>query len=1074
MIEVTVQLAMYTTGKTRRKPGGMSARSTLTVSLFLCACLLPIVSAQMDKVNLHIATFNMNGASGEVHFWEMNPGPAVTISVGLVGLAPGNYTWSIHEKPMLYGQRPSCDAALLGGVYAHGGDLTAAHNTSQVLANGNWSGDYTNHVITLTGPQSITGRTLVLQEVGTMTKYCAQVANSRAVLTAVARFDEPFAGTVTFRQERDDRQAVTSIFVELYNVIDPSAQMTYSWRISSNSGFEISMDLETRCERTNSEVYNPTGDDVTTCVNDDPKSCPIGDLSGKFDDVTVEPIPSYSTYYVIDTNLPLSGEYSVLGKSLVFSGVDGVLLSCAQITELLPKSVKALFSVNDVSGTAMFHQNSPYDVTKIEVDLKNLRAMAGGFHVHVLPPPPRTYASDEPASSNNVAGHFNPYEIGSAPQPGFGTNDQYEVGDLSGKFGLLTGHDNFNETFYDWNLPLYGQNSVIGRSLVIHKSAGDRWVYASIGYPTQQKTVKAVFTSPAVGKIVFRQDVNNPDADTSIYIEMAYADGTGTTYGHNWHVHKTAVGNDYTTKDKRCASCEGHFNPFGVRLDEGYAQCSPEYPLRCELGDLAKMLGQLTITTTMNAGSGKLFFTATRLPLSGAYSVTGRSIVIHETNGGGPRIACAGLLEIPPTESTAELWSDGPVSGDVTFKQDSDFDPVQVHINIAGLSSVAGGWHVHKLPIDGESKSAPCSSASVQGHYNPFGIIGSPPSGTQDMYEMGDLSGKFGSFSGIPDTMTHVYHDTNSALAGSRSIIGRSMVIHKSEDGSRWVCATLDRKTHEDDFIMRARADVTTADFTGYLKVSQTRYHTGALSDTTVEIGLYSNNAQTDIFYWNFRPGRIMDGCLGFAEVFNPYGVMIDIDYDTQCDTKSQFRCAVGDMTGKNGNISSTVKRAVFTDVNLPLSGRASVMDVPFHLTSTNTGQLACSTLQPDSETGRAEYLTFPTTTSFDPYKFRQKMRDSMNFLEMWQVVAVQDPVVDQSTGCSTLKFYLIGPNADEMHNEFKRMEQAGNLGEYSPTSLCKVDDVSGAPTAITSPSRAILAAVMTLHLALVVLQLSR
>ena len=36
MIEVTVQLAMYTTGKTRRKPGGMSARSTLTVSLFLC------------------------------------------------------------------------------------------------------------------------------------------------------------------------------------------------------------------------------------------------------------------------------------------------------------------------------------------------------------------------------------------------------------------------------------------------------------------------------------------------------------------------------------------------------------------------------------------------------------------------------------------------------------------------------------------------------------------------------------------------------------------------------------------------------------------------------------------------------------------------------------------------------------------------------------------------------------------------------------------------------------------------------------------------------------------------------
>ncbi len=1042
------------------------------LTLLSCVCLLPIVSAQMDKVHLHIATFSMNGASGEVKFWEMNPGPAVTISVGLVGLTPGNYIWSIHEKPMLYGQQPSCDAALLGSVYAHGGNLTASHNTSRVLTNGNWSGDYIDHVITLTGPQSITGRTLVLQEMVTLTKYCAQVANSRAVLTAVARFDEPFAGTVTFRQEKDNPGAVTSIFVELYDVIDPPARMKYSWRISSNSGFDISMTLETRCERTNTEVYNPTGGDVTACENDNPKSCPIGHLSGKFDGVTVEPIPSYSAYYIIDTNLPLSGENSVLEKSLVFSDGDGAPVACTQITELVPKSVKALFSVNHVSGTVRFHQNSPYDVTKIQVDLKNLRGMAGGYHVHVLPPPPRTYASDEPASSQNVAGHFNPYNIGAAPQPGFGTNDQYEVGDLSGKFGLLTDYDNFNETFYDWNLPLYGRNSIIGRSLVIHKTAGDRWVYASIGYPTQQKTVKAVFTSPAVGKVVFRQDVDNPNADTSIYIEMAYADGTGTTYGHNWHVHKAAVGNDYTTQDKRCASCEGHFNPFGVQLEEGYDQCSPDYPLRCELGDLAKRLGQLTITSMMNVGSGKLFFTATRLPLSGAYSVTGRSIVIHGVDGGSDRLACAKLLEIPPTESTADLWSDGPVSGDVTFKQDSDFDPVQIHINIAGLKNVAGGWHVHKLSVDEDSESAPCSSASVQGHYNPFGIIGSPPNGTQDMYEMGDLSGKFGSFSGIPDTMTHVYYDTNLALAGPRSIIGRSMVIHKSEDGSRWVCASLERKTHEDDFIMRARADITTADFTAYLKVSQTRYHTGALGDTTVEIELLSNNAQTDTYYWNFRPGRTVDRCLGSVEVFNPYGVIRDIDYDTQCDTKNQFWCAVGDLTGKHGNISSTVKRAVFTDVNLPLSGRASVMDVPFHLTSTNTGQLACSTLQPDSETGRVEYLTFPSTTSFDPYKFRQTMRDLMEPLEMWQVVAVQDPVVDQTTGCSTLKFYLIGPNADEMHNEFKRMEQAGNLGDYSPTSLCNVEGVNGAPSPITNPGRALLAAVMILHLALVVLQL--
>ncbi len=32
-----------------------------------------------------------------------------------------------------------------------------------------------------------------------------------------------------------------------------------------------------------------------------------------------------------------------------------------------------------------------------------------------------------------------------------------------------------------------------------------------------------------------------------------------------------------------------------------------------------------------------------------------------------------------------------------------------------------------------------------------------------------------------------------------------------------------------------------------------------------------------------------------------------------------------------------------------------------------------------------------------------------------------------------TICLYMPGPNADEMHNEFKRMEQAGNLGDYSP-----------------------------------------
>lgn len=67
--------------------------------------------------------------------------------------------------------------------------------------------------------------------------------------------------------------------------------------------------------------------------------------------------------------------------------------------------------------------------------------------------------------------------------PGTGTFDEYEIGDLSAKYGSFL---NRNERVYsssDWNLPLFGKNSVVGRSMVIHhlKSDGNkRWVCRNI------------------------------------------------------------------------------------------------------------------------------------------------------------------------------------------------------------------------------------------------------------------------------------------------------------------------------------------------------------------------------------------------------------------------------------------------------------------------------------------------------------------------------------------------------------------------------------------------------------------
>ncbi len=57
-----------------------------------------------------------------------------------------------------------------------------------------------------------------------------------------------------------------------------------------------------------------------------------------------------------------------------------------------------------------------------------------------------------------------------SPPAGTGTFDQYEVGDLSGKYGSLKGKNNVVGRFVDPNLSLFGPQSVERRSIVIHNS----------------------------------------------------------------------------------------------------------------------------------------------------------------------------------------------------------------------------------------------------------------------------------------------------------------------------------------------------------------------------------------------------------------------------------------------------------------------------------------------------------------------------------------------------------------------------------------------------------------------------
>jgi hypothetical protein len=95
-----------------------------------------------------------------------------------------------------------------------------------------------------------------------------------------------------------------------------------------------------------------------------------------------------------------------------------------------------------------------------------------------------------------------------------------EVGDLSGKFGLLT-TSNAMATYSDGNLPLFGAKSIVGRSIVIHASDGSRLACASSGYPGTPKVVTAVFTGPNIyGNITLSQDASISTSDTSVFLNL--------------------------------------------------------------------------------------------------------------------------------------------------------------------------------------------------------------------------------------------------------------------------------------------------------------------------------------------------------------------------------------------------------------------------------------------------------------------------------------------------------------------------------------------------------------------------
>ncbi|KAL4640195.1 hypothetical protein GN956_G12638 [Arapaima gigas] len=936
------------------------------------------------------ASVNMAGVSGQVTFDSI----LQTATLNVNGSCSSTRL-SLMEFPVMYGHfLQPCHKVNIGSE-------VFAVNVSEAGATANVSALFKER-------QSLDDLSLVLETCNAL-KACATIWRIGKTRTWQARFFEPVAGDVYIRQNEGETAArVLSSLVSLQSRFN-----------ADNAEVYLSQSLALSCKM----LLNSFKPSALTLVGKVAVGSPVQSMKSRLD-------------------------ISSFGKNISF-----VLLklrdnyTCAEVREMEKKVVHALIDMKGAKGLFTFSQGSPFETTEIKVNLTNLRKMVGHYHVHLFPLPQKITPQEEICSNDNVGSHWNPFNVNvtdsSYPRAPGASHDKYEVGDLSGRHGSLLETNNFEATFIDWNLPLFGINSIIGRSVVIHMPNGTRHLCGSIGYPGDVTVAKATFRSPVVGTIVFTQLKGNSYSDVSIFVKLAYGKSSlPATHNHNWHIHAYPIRTETDDDAICCWSTGSHWNPFNINIsDSSYAQnCRPENPFACEIGDLTGKHTSLNIVPDVGKVQAKYFFTDSTSWVTGIESMTGRSMVIHGADGASSRAACANITNAHLVSAQTTVWfGPGKSQGQVRFLQ-GPTEVTFINVSLSNLDLKASSFHVHVLPI--KASGDPCSDENIMGHFNPLDVKQSsspaPGVGTVDQYEIGDISGKFGLLTDLNQTEKE-FTDVNMPLSGPNSIVGRSLVIHYLNE-SRMQCANIVADSTADGHWVKAKA-VFSGIIIGTIKLSQQTFQDGSYSDTILEVDLrISEDLELKEAFWYIHEGPAANlevQCARVGNRFNPFNMS---EENTSCSVGNPLTCEVGDLTTKHGAIKLTM-RQLFTETNIQLMGDFTVVYRSIVL-QTSKGILACATIQPVSPSAK---VIFPKVTSFSRFDFRSRVAGVLA-VDPSRVTILPGSLSSEAGGkCQQVSFLVSGDVATEALDLVKDSDR---MGKFKYSAVCQQSENAGQPRA--------------------------
>jgi Cu-Zn family superoxide dismutase len=228
---------------------------------------------------------------------------------------------------------------------------------------------------------------------------------------------------------------------------------------------------------------------------------------------------------MIDEVVTLHGPHSVLGRSIVIhageddlgnsgdpgslkTGNAGARVACGiiQPEDKYREVISARAVINNpiVKGQVNFVQEGPDDWVHIEADIFGLEAGHHGFHIHSIG------STDDDCKA--AGGHFNPYEMNHG-----GPHDkERHAGDI-GNIETNVGGNPTNVDTFAGGLTLKGENSAIGRAVVIHASEDD------LGQGGDDGSLKTGNAGARIGCAVIRRSVDYvPDLCKLPPVNMAY------------------------------------------------------------------------------------------------------------------------------------------------------------------------------------------------------------------------------------------------------------------------------------------------------------------------------------------------------------------------------------------------------------------------------------------------------------------------------------------------------------------------------------------------------------------------